>query len=304
VTLVLPMEYSDLTSNACALLRNLGLSDSGIEPVESYSHAVWLTAEHAVKYHIIGSVGRLEHEARVAERLPAEALFPEVIAVGREGEHDWLVTKRVPGVPLSAAWPWMTQQERRNAIFQAADALRAVHYAPAQDLIPPCLQGDAPTLSRRALIERLLAAGLVDLSPLVDAVDDGVPVMAHGDFNFNQVMWCEGRVTALLDLEMSHAEAPDWDLAPFLGFCADPARCVDASLEAVSHPEDYRDAPSWLRQAYPEMFARPRQRDRLLLHLLVFRAEELLADRTQVDSIVSASFEEASALARLLPRSQ
>jgi len=296
------MEHLDLTPIACTLLRDLGLSDTHIEAVESYSSAVWLTPEHVVHYHIIGSVGRLEHEARVAERLPEEALYPEVIAVGRQGEHDWLVTKRVPGVPLSAAWPWMTQQERRDAIFQAADALRAVHHAPATDLIPPCLQGDAPTLSRRALIERLLAAGAVELAPLADAVDDGVPVMAHGDFNFNQVMWCEGRVTALLDLEMSHAESPDWDLAPFLGFCADPARCVpEVRLEAVSRPEDYRDAPGWLLEAYPEMFAFARKRDRLLLHMLVYRAEELLADPTQVNQIVSASLEEARALETLLP---
>lgn len=295
------MEHLDLTPIACTILRDLGLSDNHIEPVESYSHAVWLTAEHVVKYHVIGSVGRLEHEARVAARLPAEALYPEVVAVGRDGEHDWLVTKRVAGVPLSAAWPWMTRRDRREAIFHAAHALRALHRAPVTDLIPPCLQGDAPTLSRRALTERLLAAGLMDLSWLADAIDDSATVMAHGDFNFNQVMWCEGLVTALLDLEMSHAEASDWDLVPFLGFCSHPARAVEKRLEAVSRPEDYREAPGWLRQAYPEMFAYARQQDRLLLNLLVWRSEELLADPDRADQIVSASLEEARALAALLP---
>jgi len=295
------MQSSDLTPIACALLRGLGLSDTPIEPVESYSNAVWLTAEHVVHYHIIGSVGRLEHEARVAQRLPVEALYPKVIAVGRQGEHDWLVTKRVPGVPLSAAWPWMTQQERRDAILQAAAALRAVHHAPARDLIPPCLQGDAPTLSRRALIERLLAAGVVELLPLADALDHSPSVMAHGDFSFNQVMWCEGRVTALLDLEMSHEESPDWDLPSFLGFCANPARMVPEPLEECSRPEDYREAPGWLRQAYPEMFGHPRQRDRLLLHFLVFHAAELLATPSRMDQIVSACLEEVRAIATLLP---
>jgi aminoglycoside phosphotransferase (APT) family kinase protein len=294
------MEHAD-RAIACTLLRGLGLPDAPIEPVESYSHAVWMTAEHVVRCHVIGPVGRLEHEARVARRLPPEALYPEVVAVGRDSEHDWLVTRRVPGVPLSAAWPWMSERERRDAIHQAADALRAVHHAPATDLAPPCLQGGAPTLSRRALIERLLGAGLAGLSPLAEAVDDESTVMAHGDFNFNQVMWCDGRVTALLDLEMSHAECPDWDLPWFLGFCADPARCVPAHLEKASRPEDYRDAPRWLREAYPEMFGHPRQRDRLLLHRLTFRADELLADPTRVDQIVSASLEEVRVLEALLP---
>lgn len=295
------MEHPDLTEIARALLRDLALPDTRIEPVESYSHAVWMTAEHVVKYHIIGAVGRLEHEARVAERLPAEALYPEIVAVGRAGEHDWLVTRRVPGAPLSAAWPWMTRRERRDAIFQAAAALRAVHHATVTDLVPPCLQGGAPTRSRRALVECLLDAGLVALAPFADAVEEEPSVMAHGDFNFNQVMWRQGRVTALLDLEMSHAESPDWDLPSFLGFCADPARCVPEPLEAASRPEDYREAPGWLREAYPEMFGHARQRDRLLLYFLVLRADGLLADPSRVDQIVSASLEEVHAMERLLP---
>jgi hypothetical protein len=295
------MQHAHLTPVAGAILRDLGLSDAHMEPVESYSHAVWLTAEHVVHYHVIGPVGRLEHEARVARRLPPEALYPEVIAVGRKGEHDWLVTRRVPGVPLSAAWPRMNQRDRRDAIFQAATALRALHRAPVTDLVPPCLQGGASTLSRRALIERLLAAGLVGLSPLADAGDDGPMVMAHGDLSFNQIMWCNGRVTALLDLEMSHAESPDWDLPSFLGFCANPARMVPEHLEGVSHPEDYRNAPGWLREAYPAMFATPRCRDRLLLHFLVFRADELLTNPTRLDQFVAASLEEVSTIAALLP---
>jgi aminoglycoside phosphotransferase (APT) family kinase protein len=135
----------------------------------------------------------------------------------------------------------------------------------------------------------------------VDAADGGSSVIAHGDFSFNQVMWCDGRVTALLDLEMSHAESPDWDLPSFLGFCADPARMVPEHLEEASRPEEYREAPGWLRQAYPEMFGHPRQRDRLLLHFLVFRAEELLADPGRVDEIVGASLEEVRAMETLLP---
>jgi hypothetical protein len=115
------------------------------------------------------------------------------------------------------------------------------------------------------------------------------------------MMWCDGRVTALLDFEMSHAESPDWDLPSFLGFCTDPARMVPEHLEEGSRPEDYRDAPGWLRQAYPEMFGHPRQRDRLLLHFLVFRDDELFADPARVDQIVSASLDEVRAIETLPP---
>lgn len=295
------MEHIHLTPRACLILRGLGLPDSSIEPVESHSNAVWLTRDHVVHYHVIGPVGRLEHEARVAARLPPEALYPEVVAVGRDGDHDWLVTKRVAGVTLSAAWPWLTSNERRGAINQVAAALRAVHHSPTTDLVPPCLQGGAPVLSRQALADRLRAFEVPPSFELVLAADGPPSVMAHGDFNFNQAMWHEGRVTALFDLEMSHAEAPDWDLAPFLRFCQDPARAVPEHLEATSRAEDYRDAPVWLREAYPEMFAYSRLRDRLALHALVLRFTELRDHPNRFEEILDASVESACALAELLP---
>lgn len=292
-------DNADLISRAAAILRGLGLPSLGLEPMESFSNAVWLTPDHAVHYHVVGAVGRLEHEARVAERLPPEALYPSVVGVGRDGEHDWLVTRRVPGVPLPAAWPALTPGERRAAIHQAAAALRHVHHAPAMDLIPPVLQGDAPVVSRQALAERARSLRLSVPAGLF-AVDRPPLVMAHGDFSFNQLIWHDGRVTALLDVEMSHAEAPDWDVGPFLGFCHDPVRAVAEALEAVTRPEDYRDAPAWLREAYPDLFAYPDLRDRLAWQELVFRGSEVLAEPQRWTEIVEGAMASADQLVGLL----
>lgn len=295
------MEHDHLADRASKILRELGLPETGLDPLESFSHAVWMTPQHAVRYHVIGPAGRLEHEARVASRLPPEALFPEVIAVGRDGEHDWMVTKRVPGVTLSAAWPQMTPTERQGSIRDLAHALRAVHRAPATDLVPPCLQGGAPVISRVELVERLLAADLPLPSPLSEAFQGNTRVMAHGDFAFNQILWDEGHVTAVLDLEMSHAEDPDWDLSSLLAFCANPARMVPEHLEAISRPEDYVDVPRWLQQAYPQMFAYPHMRERMLLCALVFHSEELLSDPTRFEDILSASSDSVAEIEHLIP---
>src|SRR5690349_11787471 len=146
------MHPPDFTPRAQHILRSLGLPDSPLEPVESFSNAVWLTHDHAIHYHIIGPSGRLEHEARVAARLPPEALYPAVLAVGRDADHDWLVTQRVHGVALSEVWPWLSPRDRRDAIHQAAHALRSLHHAPALDLVPPCLQRGEPVLTRPALV--------------------------------------------------------------------------------------------------------------------------------------------------------
>jgi hypothetical protein len=290
-----------LTPRAQQILRTLGLPFASLEPAESYSSAVWLTRDYVLHYHINGPPGRLEHEARVAARLPPEALYPEVIAVGRDGEHDWLVTRRVPGIVLSAAWPWLARAERRDAIHQAAAALRAVHGSPAQDLVPPCLLCGAPVMSRQALAERLLSLGLPPAYTPLLAAADAPAATAHGDFHFNQILWHKGRVTALLDLEMSHVEAPDWDLGPFLTACLDPPQMVPDSLGGATKPEDYRDAPAWLQEAYPEMFDYASLRDRLALYAVVLRSRELTADPSRCQAILDAAIAWADAFEPLLP---
>ncbi len=252
-------------------------------------------------YHTFGPLGRLEHEARVATRLAPEALYPEVVAVGRDGEHAWLVTRRVPGIVLSAAWPWLTPDERRDAVHQAAAALRAVHRSPAQDLVPPCLLHGAPVLSRPALAAWLRTLGLPPAYERLLSAADVPSVMAHGDFHFNQILWHHGRVTALLDLEMSHVEAPDWDLGPFLTACLDPPQMVPERLGGTSRPEDYRDAPRWLWEAYPEMFASASLVDRLALYAAVLRSTELSADPRRCKEILDAALAWARALEPLLP---
>ena len=83
---------AELTPRAVDMLRALRLPFASLEPAVSHSSAVWLTPDYVLHYHLTGPPGRLEHEARVAARLLPEALYPEVIAVGRDGDHDWLVT--------------------------------------------------------------------------------------------------------------------------------------------------------------------------------------------------------------------
>jgi hygromycin-B 7''-O-kinase len=294
------VEHTDRTHRAQIILQGLGLPDTPLVSVESHSNAVWLTRDHAVHYHIVGPAGRLEHEARVALRLAPEALYPAVVAVGRDEDHDWLVTQRMPGIALSAAWPWLTPDERRDAMHQTARALRALHHAPALEAGRDQVQRGVPVLTRWDFVSHLQGRGIPLPREWRMSATDGPLVMAHGDFSFNQILWHEGRVTALLDLEMAHAEAPDWDLGTFLAFCHDPVRMVPTDLEAISRPEDYRDAPVWLREAYPELFAFPALRERLALQALVLRGTELLDRPSRWEELRHDAVEWARAITSLL----
>jgi hypothetical protein len=158
----------------------------------------------------------------------------------------------------------------------------------------------APVMSRQSLVEWLRTLDLPPVyEPLLSAAD-APSTMAHGDFYFNQVLWHQGRVTALLDLEMSYAEAPDWDLGAFLTACLDPPQMVPDRLAGAISLEDFHEAPTWLCEAYPEMFAYSSLRDRLALYAVVLRSRELSADPGRCREILDIALAWAGAFEPLL----
>jgi hygromycin-B 7''-O-kinase len=269
------------------ILRDLGLAESPIERAESESNEVWMTPTHVVRYHGLGPPGRLEHESRVAERLPPEALHPRVVASGWTDGHDWTVQERAPGQALSTAWPAMGPDERKQAIAQLGDALRFVHGVAPDGLVPPFAFGGMPVIARADVVPetlRLLREGDGDRQVLDRAtaiaertarfVDDPADALIHGDLNLNNVVW-NGRVTALLDFEWARADARDVDVLSFLSFCRHAVLCVPESVEALTKDDDYVDAPAWLREAYPELFSAGHLHERVTFYEIARWAQDL-----------------------------
>ncbi len=296
------------------ILTSLGLSSSGLRWIESYSHSAWMTDDAVVRYRIIGPTGRLSHEARVAALLPRAALYPTVLATGCSGRNDWLVTSRVPGETLLAVWPRLSNRQREVATHEVALATRTLHGAPAQHLQPPCLFGGAPVIPRSAFIDTLadIARRARD-APRADAdqvlrllddyrevIDDDPTVMAHHDLDFGQCIWRDGHLVAVLDLEGSHANTVDWDLAVLLGMCADPGGGAPSAIEADLHAADFVYVPAWFREAYPEPFDRPALPRRLRVYDLMYRLAELM-NRPDIPFMLS-TLETGTSYEYLLPR--
>jgi aminoglycoside phosphotransferase (APT) family kinase protein len=249
-----------------------------------------MTDDVVVRHRVVGPTGRLLHEAAVAACLPPEALYPEVVASGCHDHNDWLVTVRVRGDRLVEVWPRLSRQQRERATQELAVALEALHRAPARHLRPPCLFGGAPVLPRSAFIDTLMdiargargegsdvqARVCAKLDEYRQAVDDDASAMAHHDLNFGQCIWDGGHLAALVDLEMSHANTPDWDLPNFLEMCAEPRR--GAAFERLLDPRDFLEVPGWFWEAYPALLSHPALRSRLRVYELVYRLAELTAD--------------------------
>ena len=279
-------------------LASVGLPpDVTLEPIESVNNEVWMTPELVVRVSCRPEQ-RLRRESQLAQVLPPEVGYPEMIGWGAEMGSEWLVLRRARGLPLSRAWPSMTREQRRSAIRDLAGRLRLIHATPTPALAPlrhlPQLVdpapsglmavarllvvldrvGDLPHVDRRvadALIERVK-----DLAWCLEPFTGRT--LVHGDLSFENLLWDVGRsqLTAVLDFEWARGAPPDLDLDVLLRFCAFPDLHVPASYAAATLARDYAEVPFWLAEDYPELFAGPAQLDRCRIYAISWGAQEIL----------------------------
>jgi aminoglycoside phosphotransferase (APT) family kinase protein len=268
--------------------------DLPLERASSVTNEVWLSDRYVVRVNRQPNQ-RLRREAALGPLLPPEVGYPAIEAYGGQLGADWLIVHRVPGRPLSRCWPTMTREERRRAVGQLADMLRALHRFQCPDDVPAI---DAPQLLRSdtfRAVDPLLTAldrleGLDHVDPrLVDQVRHLVlstcsvvepfdeRSFVHGDLTFENVLWDGHVVTALLDFEWSRRAPADIELDILLRFTAYPYLHVAEDYEAETRAIDYAEVPYWLAEDYPELFSFPHQFERLRLYSVAYDVRELLA---------------------------
>lgn len=276
-------------------LADTGISTEGLVRADSVTNEVWLTPHYVVRVNRDAGF-RLYREAILSHVLPSEVGYPTLVQHGGELGDDWLVVERKRGVSLSRAWPSMSVDARRRAVGQVAERLKAVHstVCPQLDglndvpqLLDPAPRGALAVARLVASLEKLAAHPMIDAGLMRDAVAHvdihadaldpfDVATVVHGDLTFENVLWDGEQVTALLDFEFARPGPPDLDLDVLLRFLSMPELHVAADYEAQTRAEDYAEVPWWFAEDYPELFAHPRQLERVRLYSLAWDAKELL----------------------------
>jgi aminoglycoside phosphotransferase len=302
-------------------LRGAGLDPTvALERASSVTNEVWLTPTHVVRVNRRPD-NRLYREALIGPALPPYVGHPRVIAHGGGHGNDWLIQERQPGVPLAHVWPTLTAAEREKAVYGLADRLSFLHTVKAPPDLPPIehapqlLQVGAPepTLPLLAALDK--AADLPHVDPLlmVEARDMVVRLapsivpfdsdtLVHGDVTFENVLWHDGGVTALLDLEWARPGPRDLDLDILLRCAAYPELHVADAYEAVTKAADYADVPWWLGEAYPSLFEFPRQIDRVRLYSIAYDVRDLLSSPPAVPASQLSELHAYNRLLRVVQR--
>lgn len=294
------------TNTLAEVRARTALRDAGLDPaaplkrVTSVTNEVWLTPTHAVRVNRRPS-NRLYREALVAAALPPEVGYPTVVAHGGGRGEDWLIAERVPGEPLAHVWPDLSDAERYRAVNQLAGRLAALHATPAPPDLPPienapqllengALEPTGPVVAalRRAMslphVDPVMLANAVELvialSPSLKPFQD--QTLVHGDVTFENVLWHQGRITALLDVEWARPGPRDLDLDILLRCSAYPQLHVGDAHVGRTRAEDYAEVPWWLARAYPSLFEYPQQIDRVRIYSIAYDVQDLLASPPQV----------------------
>jgi aminoglycoside phosphotransferase (APT) family kinase protein len=292
-----------------------------LERASSVTNEVWMTADHVVRVNRTPN-HRLRREAHLGAALPAEVGYPGIVAYGGETGADWLILERVPGVPLSRAWPSLRFPERRAAISQLGNMLHALHtWTPTVDVTPidtppqllavgsngwavaPVLAAldqasqlehvDPVLLNEASVIVRQSAAAL---EPFTSTT------LIHGDLTFENVLWDGNKVTAILDFEWARIAPRDLELDILLRFCAYPFLHVAEDYEHLTKAEDYADVPWWLAEDHPSLFDFARQIERVRVYSIAYDVHDLLQHPPQAPPRHLSAYHPYQRLTRVVQR--
>lgn len=259
------------------LLRQHGLPNWPLRANHGWSNQVWLAPAHVVRLSSGRFHGSFAHERDIIQRLPPEVPHAPICGYGRVGHHEWLIQYRAPGIPLSAAWPTLNREQRHTAIRQLGAILRALHETPIPDSFdnPSLAAAIGPGGERRnayhltpehytILLDACLAAPGSDrdliercggfIAERLELFADDRRVLVHCDLHFENLLWDEDRLTAVLDFEGARPAAADAELETLLRFAREPWLYQPPGSALIGVSTTLRDLPAWLAENYPALF--------------------------------------------------
>ena len=262
----------------------------------TYSNDVWIGAEVVLRLARVGATWTFPHEQQVLSWLPDDVPHAKILATGEHAGRAWWLMQRVGGQVLGRAWPSMPVHHRRSVIRELGAAMRALHGVDLPvgwqrpDLAPAALTGlrtpgeiaapcQPPPWHVEALGDAASALPFVDtglVHAAVEFVVQRLPLFAddprqlvHADLHWENLMTDGRSLTAILDFERARPAAADLELDVLLRFSHWPHLPVAADYEASMRAADFREVPTWLSEAYPELFASPHVRERLEVYAVL-----------------------------------
>jgi scyllo-inosamine 4-kinase len=225
-----PARIAKLTNIAADIFARHEVDFGVAQRAGGWSNATWLAGGLALRISVELGTDNIRREARLASLLPPEVGYPQIIETGVNEGHEWSLAKEASGQNLGELWSVLDWDNRIVALRQLWDKAQAVHSVSVSAASTytrkhsPFYASNAEEAEASAA--RLQEAGVLasrQVAVLVDALDrfwTALPsaprVLNHGDLCRENVLWHDGQVVALFDLEFAVIAPIELDLNELL----------------------------------------------------------------------------------------
>jgi aminoglycoside phosphotransferase len=232
-----------------------------------------------------GALARLSRETELMRSLVGEIPVPEILAFGQQEGRVYQVQRFVPGKKLYLVWKDLSPAAQDSIAAELAGYLKRLNRRPfanfgnADDENLPArswsdfLSADFQhTLDEIKALNIRMVPGFIELA--VDyfeahrsVLQDGVPVLIHGDLTLVNILVDQGKISALLDFEHAMRAPMDYELEATEAFCLYPNDWAEEDHE-VFCTADFASFFPLLQKHYPALFETPNLRERVNLYHL------------------------------------
>lgn len=210
--------------------------------------------------------GRLRRETRLAQSLPAEVGYPEIVDSGSTDGCDWMLCRRISGTNLEDAWEKLSWDERAEALEQLWMCAKHAH-AISPDTVRMFVNEnlwyittmenalrEAEVLKESNLIKaEQYEAAKGYIFRFEAAMKKANFVLVHGDLTPANAMWHDGKITALMDFECAVIAPKEADLMMVLNAAYEHGvlSAADSDFEAKQRFNDRmralveKETPDW-----------------------------------------------------------
>lgn len=219
----------DMLKFASALFVMHGVTDEPKRLSGGWTNFVFAAGGFVLRCTTNTESGRLRQETRLAQSLPAEVGYPEIVDSGCTDGCDWMLCRRILGTNLEDAWEKLSWNERAEALEQLWMHAKHVH-AINPDTVRAFVNDnlwyittmehalrEAEALKERNIIkaeEYEAVKGYI--YRFEAAMKQAKCVLVHGDLTPANAIWHDGKITALMDFECAVIAPKEADLMMLL----------------------------------------------------------------------------------------
>lgn len=205
------MVYTVNMLNAKTIFAKHGLRGEPQPLSGGWTNEVWALENAVLRISRAPDGEKLRREAELARKLPREAGYPRIIAVGAAEDTEYALMERLPGESLDRAWHGLDLPQKLAAARRILDISILINSVNAPAAAEPWyyiadFSAEIARYAEAQVYSRKLSRALFEIADAFHAAD--CPrFLCHGDLTLANLMYYDGRINGVLDLECA-AVAP------------------------------------------------------------------------------------------------